>query len=117
MDEDFSNRWFRGIVVPCAAVVWGIKSLRSGEIVLPIRRFESLPIYSYIHVHAWPATLIAVALISYGSHMHFGLLWSQFPTVERPASLVAVCTAWIGRILFAIGIFSWSIGAVAGFWQ
>jgi len=117
MEENFRNGWFGGIVVACVALFWGIASLTSGEIVLPIRRFRSLPIYAHIHVHAWPATLIAVALISFGFSMHFGLFWGQFPKIERLAFLAAVGTAWIGGILFAIGIFSWSIGTVAGFWQ
>ncbi len=117
MDKNLRNQWLGGIVAPCIALVWGVASLAFGEIVLPIRRFESLPIYQHVDVHAWPAVLIAAAVIAFGFSMHFGVFWSRFPRFERPASLAAVGAAWIAGILFAVGIVAWSIGGLADFWQ
>jgi sterol desaturase/sphingolipid hydroxylase (fatty acid hydroxylase superfamily) len=117
MDDIFRNKWVGGVLVPCVAVVWGISSLVSREVVIPIRQFRSLPIYSHIPVHGWPAMLISVALISFGFYMHFGFFWSRYPKWERLASLASACTAWIAGILFAIGIFAWSIGSIADFWH
>ncbi len=115
MDDNFRNKWMGGVLVPCIALVWGISSLVSKEIVIPIRWFRSLPIYQHIPVHGWQAMFISAALISFGICMHCGMFWSRYPRWERLASRVSICTAWIAGILFAIGIFAWSIAAISDF--
>ncbi len=115
MDDNLRNKWLSGVLVPCVALVWGVSSLVSREIIIPIRRFQSLPIFAHIPVHGWPAMLISLALISLGVCMHFGFFWSRYPKWERLASGVSVCTAWTAGILFSIGIFAWSMRALVDF--
>ena len=117
IDDFFRNKWVSGVLLPCVAVVWGVSSLVSREIIIPIRQFRSLPIYSHIPVHGWPATMISVALICVGVCLHIGCFWSGYPRWERIASLVSICTGWIAGIFFAFGICIWSIGSIAGFWR
>ena len=117
MNEYFQNKWVGGVLVPCVAFVWGVSSLVSGEIIIPIRRFRMLPFFARIPVHGWPATMISVALICFGVCLNCGCFWSQYPRWQRPASLIAICTGWIAGILFAIGIFIWSLGALLDVWR
>jgi len=37
MDDFFRNKWVSGVLLPCVAVVWGVSSLVSREIIIPIR--------------------------------------------------------------------------------
>lgn len=115
MNADLRNKWVGGIFFACVAVVWGISSLISGHVVIPIRQSRFLPFYSHIAVQGWQATCISVALIAAGIWLHSGLFWSQYPKWQRPASLISLCAGWIAGTLFAIGICAWSIMALIRF--
>jgi hypothetical protein len=109
MDDNPGNPWVNGVLFPAFALVWGISSLASREIIIPFRRFRSLPIYDHIPVHGWPAMSISVAVISIGLCLHFSNFWGRYPKCERFSSRASVCTGWAALILFAIGIWAWLI--------
>jgi hypothetical protein len=115
MDNDSFNKWTCGIVAPGVGLAWGIYSLISGEIVIPIQRFKSLPIYEHIPLHGWPAIFISAALISTSLCMHFNVFWSRYPKSERFSYLASVCTAWAAGILLATGIIVWLIATFQDF--
>jgi len=115
MEANYRNKWLGGIICPCIALVWGVSSLISGQVVIPIRQSRFLPLYSHISVHGWPAMCLSVALISVSVAMHCGLFWGQYPKWQRPASLIALCTAWIAGTLFAIGTIAFSIKSIVDF--
>jgi hypothetical protein len=108
------NRWMGGILVPGFFLLWGVSSLVSREIVIPIQRFRSLPIYDHIPVHGWAAVFISLGLISIGLCMHFKVVWSRYQQWERLASVAVVCTGWAAGIAFAIGFVMWLIKTFAG---
>ena len=117
MDDDSFDKWPSGVVAPCIGLIWGISSLVSGEIVIPIQRFKLLPIYEHIPLHGWPAIFIAAALISISVCMHFSVFWSRYPKAERFSYLASACTLWAAGILFATGIIIWLISTFQDFWR
>jgi hypothetical protein len=112
MDDNFRNKWMGGVLIPGVAFIWGVSSLVSREIVIPIRRFRLLPIYEHIPVHGWAAMFISVALISIGLCLHFGSFWSRYPRWERFSSVASLCSGLAAGILFAIGIIGWLIESI-----
>jgi hypothetical protein len=51
MNDNTREKWIGGIVVPGIGLGWGIFSLVSREIIVPIRWIESLPFYENIPRH------------------------------------------------------------------
>ena len=101
MNDRPYTQWTNGLLFPVIGMAWGIASLMSGEIIIPIRRLKSLPIYEHIPLHGWSAICIASAMISISLCLHFSYFWERFPKFKRIAS---IGTAWIAGILFAMGI-------------
>jgi hypothetical protein len=114
MDNDLRNTLIGGALLPIVAWVWGISSLLSREVVLSIRRYDSLPIYDHLTVRGWPATCISIALLAGGLALHSICVWGRFPRYERAATAVAWCAGYAAGILFTIGIIYWSLGSLAG---
>jgi len=107
MDDDSRNKWIGGILIPGIALVWGISSLISGEIVIPIRRFKSLPFYQHIPLHGWPAIFMSAVLIAVSLAMHVSYFGNRYPNGERYSSQVSTYAALTAGVLFAAAIFVW----------
>ena len=117
MDSEFRKIWIGGVLCPIIAWAWGISSLVSREVVIPVRWFSSLPVYEHLSVRDWPATCISIALISCGLSLHFGNLWCRYPKLQRFSSVVCFCSGWAAGILFTTGIIVWSVGSLAGIFR
>lgn len=115
MGSEVRNKWIGGILLPLGLAVWGISSLASQEVTIPLRGHSWPWAYEHLTVRAWPATCIAVAMLLCAVAVHFASFWSGYPKTESLASIVAFCTGWAAGILFTTGIVAWVILGFAGF--
>jgi hypothetical protein len=106
-----------GLLLPGIALVWGISSLVSGEIVIPYREFKSLPIYRHIPLHGWPAILISSALISIAVCMHLNYFGNRYPHGERFSDRVSNFAGFGAIILVAVGVVVWLVQTFVDFFR
>ena len=107
MDDDASSKWFSGIVLAAAGIVWGISSLASGQLVIPFLRWHGIPLSSDIPLRGSPAMLFSIALIWFGLYLHFSDFWSCYPNAERVTKIAEPLTGWAAAICFIVGIIAW----------
>lgn len=103
-------RWAFGVFLALALIAWGIACLASARFVVPAFLLRGRDVDAV--VEGAPASLYAVAMISFGVFIHLQAFWVRNP--YRHASVPSRVFAFIGAASLILGLSLYILQFVAG---